>query len=79
MNGRLVKQWMQQNGVRRHEMALRLGVNESTLWRRLNTVHKCPRTFLLAVSAVTGIAVEMLEGGSICANCAALLEAKKAG
>lgn len=56
------------NKKTRKDFAELLGVNLSTLWRHLNSP-ECQKTFVLAVSAATGIPTEQIMGKGHCPAC----------
>ncbi len=83
MNSRLVEKWMIDNGVTRSEMADKLDVNETTFWRHM-VGRNVNKTFVLAVSAITGLPMnELLKptrgiGGTLrCPTCNSTLAGKK--
>ncbi len=67
-----VDAWMGLKGVSRRELADKLEIDASTLWRNLKSANPT-KTFLLAISAVTGLTMEELTGKPeaplVCEHC----------
>lgn len=59
MNGRLVKEWMEENGMRPEELAVKLGVGTGTI-NRMTSGRKVSTPTVKLVAILMGVQVEAL-------------------
>jgi transcriptional regulator with XRE-family HTH domain len=55
MNGRLIKQWLEERGKSREALAVELGVSIGTIQRILSGRYIPPRTTIIALMYVLGV------------------------